>query len=447
MTGVTNPRAFEVTRRSVFALVWPVMLASITVPLMGVTDTAVIGQLGDAAMLGGLAVGAVMIDLIFTGLNFLRSATTGLTAQAVGAHDHAEQHNVLHRAMLLSVLVGLILVLLATPILSLGLKLMAPTAAVADAVKLYFAIRILAGPLTLLNFSILGWLLGLGLVRQGLLLQLLASSSNIFLSVYLGLMRGGGIEGVAWATVISELLMVLLGLWLVYRRGGLRGHGWLALLNKAKLIRTLSLNSDILIRSLILLFSFSFFTAQGSRLGEVTLAANAVLMNFFMLSAFMLDGFATATEQLVGRAIGANYRPAFDRTVKISLFWSGLLSLLLFVVMMLAGPYVIDLLSRSEAVREVAKTYLIWAALTGVFGVLAFQMDGVYIGATWSGEMRNMMILSFAAYILAWWWLMPIWHNHGLWLALEVFLGVRGVSLLLRLKSRRAAAFYSLSAK
>ncbi len=436
-----NPLAFAVTRRSVFALVWPVMLASITVPLMGVTDTAVIGQLGDAAMLGGLAVGAVMIDLIFTGLNFLRSATTGLTAQALGAQDHPEQNNVLHRAMLLSVVVGLILVLLAGPMLSLGLGWMAPTPAVAEAVSLYFSIRILAGPLTLLNFSLLGWLLGLGLARQGLMLQMFASVSNILLSVYLGLMQGWGIEGVAWATVISELAMVMLGLWMVYRRGGLQAHGWAALLDRARLKRTLSLNSDIMIRSMILLFSFSFFTAQGSRLGEVTLAANAVLMNFFMLSAFMLDGFATATEQLVGRAIGARYRPAFDQAVRISLFWSALLSVILFIVLMLAGPMLIDLLTRSEAVREMAKTYLIWAALTGVFGVLAFQMDGVYIGATWSGDMRNMMILSFAVYLLVWWWLMPIWHNHGLWLALEVFLGVRGLSLLMRLKSRRARAF------
>ncbi len=441
MSITPNPHAFKVTRQSVFALVWPVMLASITVPLMGITDTAVIGQLADVSMLGGLAIGAVIIDLIFTGLNFLRSATTGLTAQALGAHDRQEQHNVLHRAALLSVLIGLVLVSVASPMLNLGLKLMDPTPAVAAAVSAYFSIRILAGPLTLLNFSILGWLLGLGLARQGLMLQVFASAANIFLSIYLGLYRGGGIAGVAWATLISESLMLMLGVWMVYRRGGLDFNGWNALLDKVKLKRTLSLNSDIMIRSLILLFCFSFFTAQGSRLGDVTLAANAVLMNFFMLSAFMLDGFATATEQLVGRAIGAKYRPAFDQAVRISLFWSALLSLLLFVILMVAGPDLIDLLTRNEAVREQARIYLVWVALTGVFGVLAFQMDGVFIGATWSGDMRNMMILSFLIYMLAWWVFMPLWGNHGLWLALEVFLGVRGVSLLARLKARRNSTF------
>ena len=441
MPSLSNPLAFNVTRHSVFALVWPVMLASITVPLMGITDTAVIGQLGDASMLGGLAIGAVIIDLIFTGLNFLRSATTGLTAQALGARDQCEQNNVLHRAVLLSIVFGLVLVLLASPMLALGLKLMDPTPAVSAAVSVYFSIRILAGPLTLLNFSVLGWLLGLGLARQGLMLQVFSSVSNIVLSVYLGLYRGGGIEGVAWATLISEGLMSILGVWMVYRRSGLKFYGWEALLDRFRLKRTLSLNSDIMIRSLILLFSFSFFTAQGSRLGEVTLAANAVLLNFFMLSAFMLDGFATATEQLVGRAVGANYRPAFDKAVRISIFWSAVLSVCLFIGLMFAGPVLIDLLTNNEAVREQAKNYLFWVALTAVFGMLAFQMDGVFIGATWSADMRNMMVISFFIYIFAWWILMPMWGNHGLWMALEIFLGVRGVSLLARLKSRRAASF------
>ena len=217
MDSSDNPRAFEVTRRTVFALVWPIMLASITVPFMGITDTAVVGRLNDPAMLGGLAIGAVIIDLIFTGLNFLRSSTVGLTAQAMGAHDDVERNSVLHRAMLLSLLIGLLLIGLSGPILNTGLFFMQPTPGVADAVIVYFSVRILAAPFTLLNFSILGWLLGLARVRQGLALQLFSSSCNILLSIYLGLIRGGGIEGVAWATVISEILAALLGIAMVYR--------------------------------------------------------------------------------------------------------------------------------------------------------------------------------------------------------------------------------------
>jgi len=441
MSPKYNPRAFEVTRRSVFALVWPIMLASITVPFMGITDTAVIGQLGDAALLGGLAIGAVIIDLIFTGLNFLRSGTVGLTAQAQGARDCKEQNRVLHRAMLLSLIIGLMLIAFSGPILSLGIRLMEPTEAVGSAVALYFSIRIMAAPFTLFNYSILGWLLGLAHVRAGLVLQVFSSGCNIVLSVYLGLIQGGGISGVAWATVISEALAGLLGLYFAHRYSGLSWQGWRVLLDKAKIRRTLSLNSDIMIRSLILLFAFSFFTAQGSRLGEITLAANAVLINFFLLAAFMLDGFANATEQLVGRAIGARYRPAFDAAVRISLFWSTLLSVLLFLLLMLVGPLLIDLLTTNLLVQAEARTYLVWAALSSLFGVLAFQMDGVFIGATWSVDMRNMMLLSLLVYLLTWWYFMPIWGNHGLWLALEVFLGIRGISLLSRLKTRRRAAF------
>ncbi len=441
MSPSSNPRAFEVTRRSVFMLVWPIMLASITVPFMGITDTAVIGQLGDAALLGGLAIGAIIIDLIFTGLNFLRSGTVGLTAQALGAQDHAEQNRVLHRAVLLSLIIGVLLILLSGSILELGLRFMKPTEAVSNAVSTYFAIRILSAPFTLLNFSILGWLLGLAQVRVGLALQVVTSSANIILSIYLGLIQGWGISGVAWATVISEVLATLLGLVFVYRHAGMNWQGWQALFDKAKIRRTLSLNTDIMIRSFILLFAFSFFTAEGSRMGEVTLAANAVLFNFFLLTAFVLDGFANATEQLVGRAIGAQYRPAFDQAVRISLFWSALLSAVLFIILLFFGSLFINLLTTNTLVRAEAETYLIWAALSGLFGVLAFQMDGVFIGATWSADMRNMMIASLAAYLLAWWLFIPLWQNHGLWLALEVFLGVRGISLLSRLKTRRQAAF------
>lgn len=439
-----NTKAFEVTHKSVFAIVVPVTLAGMTTPLIGLTDMAVIGRLGDAALLGGLAIAAILFDLIFTSLNFLRSGTTGLTAQALGAQNTAEQTVILNRALLLSVGIGLAIILLSTPLLKLGLVFMQPSAAVSDAVKIYFSVRIIAAPLTLINYSILGWLLGLGLARQGLFLQIIANGSNIILSIYLGLIKGYGISGVAWATVISELIACLLGLALVHLRAGqFISTSWQQLLDKKALNRTLSLNLDIMIRSFILLFAFGFFTAQASRMGDIILAANAVLFNFFFLSGYILDGFATAAEQLVGRAVGARYLPAFNKAVRISLIWSAILAGILFIGFMLLGPALIDFMSTNTQVQTTAKEYLIWAALTGIFGVVAFQMDGVYIGATWSREMRNMMILSILAYLLAWWILTPIWGNHGLWLSLEIFLGFRGISLLSKLKSKRDIEFAS----
>lgn len=437
-----NPKAFEVTHQSVFAIVLPVTLASMTTPLIGLTDMAVIGRLGDAALLGGLAIAAILFDLVFSSLNFLRAGTTGLTAQALGAQDMPEQHAVLNRALLLSVMIGLAIVLFSTPLLNLGLLFMQPSAEVSQAVSIYFSIRVLAAPITLLNYSILGWLLGLGLAGQGLFLQIIANGSNVLLSIYLGLIQGYGLAGVAWATVISELIACVLGFVLVHMHAGrFVWSGWPSLLNQNAVRRTFSLNRDLMIRSFVLLFAFGFFTAQGSRMGDIILAANAVLFNFFLLSAYILDGFATATEQLVGKAVGARYRPAFDNTVRISLFWSTLLAAILFVILMLFGPVFIAWLTTNVEVQTEANNYLIWTALTGLFGVLAFLMDGVYIGATWSREMRNMMILSIIAYLACWWLFTPIWGNHGLWLALEVFLGVRGVTLFAKLKTNRDIEF------
>lgn len=417
------------------------MLASISVPLMGLTDVAVIGRLGDAALLGGLAVGAILFDFIFVGLNFLRAGTIGLTAQALGANDTLEQNAILLRAMLLSCAIGLPLVFFSKGILNVGLYFMQPSESVASAVRIYFLIRILAAPFTLLSYSILGWLFGLGKARLGLALQLLGSGINIGLSIYLGLFKNGGIHGVAWATFYAELVTVMVGIIVVLRIIWLNRPKTHQIMDKKKIWRTMSINSDIMIRSFALIFAFSYFTAMGSRFGDVVLAANAILMNFFMLAAFILDGFANATEQLVGRSIGSKNRLAFDQTIRISGFWSAVVAVALFVVFMIFGPWLVDFLSHNEAIRATAKNYVIWAALTGIFGALAFLMDGVYIGATWTSEMRNLMLLALAIYLFVCSLGVFLWGNHGLWFALEVFLIVRGVSLFYLLKNKRKTVF------
>ncbi len=437
MNQQKNPNAFTVSHRQVFAIALPMTLAYLSTPLLGIVDTAVVGRLGDAALLGGLAVGAILFDLVFTTFNFLRSGTTGLTAQALGAADDKEQQAVFFRALIVALVGGTLCILFGKPLLHVGLYFMQPTLGVAEATLEYGAIRLFSSPFALANYVILGWLLGLGRAGLGLLLQTILNGTNIVLSIYLGLHLQLGISGVAWATVIGESIAMITGLFMVWRIMRLRptasAH---RIFNKAKILSTLSLNRDILIRSFVLLFAFVFFTAQGSRLGETTLAANAVLMNFFMMGGFLLDGFATAAEQLAGRAIGANYRPAFDRTVRLTLAWGFLFAAVLCAIFWLAGPSLIALLTTNPDVQQVANTYLIWAALTTLIGVLAFQMDGIFIGSTWSSDMRNMMLVSMAVYLLVWSLATPLWGNHGLWLALETFLGIRGVTLLWRLQYR-----------
>ena len=433
---------FEVTHRTVLAIAVPMTLAFVTTPLLGLVDTAVVGRLGVAAQMAGLAVGAVIFDVVFSSLNFLRAGTTGLVAQAYGARDVPEQAAVVARALLIAVTLGLAAWLLAGPILAAGLSLVAPEPAVTEAVSLYFGIRIIAAPLTLANYVLLGWALGVARAGLGLALQIALNGVNIALSLWLGLGLGWGIEGVAWATVIAEGVALALGLaaiGLLLKGTALPTPARIA--DRAAFARLFALNRDILIRSFCLLGTFFAFTALGARFGTDVLAANAVLMNFFMISGFFLDGLATAAEQLAGRAVGARWRPAFDASVRLSLLWGVVLGGLLTAAFLLLGPQLIDLLTTNEAVRATARAYLPWAAATAVAGAVAFQMDGVFIGATWSREMRDWMLVSTAAFAATAWLARDAMGNHGLWLALLVFLGARGVTLLARLPARRDQEF------
>ncbi|MEM7302540.1 MAG: MATE family efflux transporter [Pseudomonadota bacterium] len=442
MDAEQSPRPFNVTNAMVFNIAWPMTLAFLTTPLLGIVDTAVVGQLGDAALMGGLAVGAILFDIIFTTFNFLRAGTTGLVAQAFGKGSRLEEQAVLLRSALVSIAGGLLVILLAGPMLEFGLYAMSPTQAVADATRTYFTIRILAAPLTLANYTVLGWLLGLGQAGRGLAVQTVLNGVNIALSVYFGLILGWGIEGVAWATVCGEAAGLAMGaafLWAGLDRKQVPDRP--TLFQKKEWVRLFAVNRDILIRSFCLVFAFAFFTAQGAQFGEATLAANAVLFNFFIVAGYFLDGFATAAEQLAGRAVGAQYRPAFDRAVKLTLFWGSVLAILCSVVSFLFGPLLIDAMTTNTEVREIARLYLPWAAFAAIAGVVAFQMDGVFIGATWSRDMRDMMLISLVAYLAVFYALVPVFENHALWFAIEIFLGLRGITLFYRMNIRLRETF------
>lgn len=435
-------RPFTVTFATVFAIAWPMTIAYLTTPLLGLVDTAVIGQLGVAAALGGLAMGAVMLDVVFFSFSFLRSGTTGFTAQAMGRHDRVEQQVVFVRAIVIAIACGLLIVVAGPLLVRLGLALIEPTPAVEGTVIIYSSIRIYAAPLTMVNYVILGWLLGLGKAGQGLKIQLLLNGVNIVFSILLGLTLELGVAGVAWATLIGEACAVLYGGLIVARHLEVKIlPGSAEIFNRQKLFNLMAVNRDTMIRSFCLLFSFIWFTSQGSQLGETILAVNAVLMNFFIIGGYFLDGFATAAEQLVGRAIGAHYRPAFDRSIRLVTVSGFVLAGSLTAILWLFGPALIDLLTTNELIRQQARIYLPWAAITALAGVVAFQMDGVFMGATWTKDMRNMMLLSFAAFLIICWTAIPILGNHGLWLALEIFLGLRGITLWWRMKVNAAKFF------
>lgn len=433
---------FEVTHRMVLGLALPMTFGFLTVPLLGITDTAVAGRLGDPSVLAGLAIGAVLFDLIFGSFNFLRASTTALVAQAWGREDRAEQEAVFWRALATAVACGIVIVLVSGPLLDLGLWIMSPDAETAAATAHWFMIRVLSVPAGLANFAILGYLLGRGQTRSGLFLQVLINAINIMLTVFLGLTLGYGIEGIAWATVTAELLGAIVGLAVVLRpfrqRNPLRVPGTFA---AAKLRALFALNADILIRTFVLIGAFLILTRIGTSFGPVTLAANAVLMNFFMVGGFWLDGLANAAETIIGRSIGAGHRPTFERGVWLTGIWSAVLAALTTLLFLAIGNPLIDFLTTVPEVRAEAYDHLPWAALTALSGFLAFHMDGVFIGATWSHAMRNRMLMAFAGYCLALGVLVPAFGNHGLWASLNVFLILRGIFLLMRLPALTAGAF------
>jgi MATE family multidrug resistance protein len=370
-------RPFEVTHRLVFRLAAPMTLAYVSVPLIGVIDTAVIGQLGDPVLLGGIAVGAIVLDVVFVTFNFLRSGTTGLTAQAFGAADDREISAVLARSVAVAILCGLALLVLQWPLITAGVLLMNPGATVAAAMREYLTVRIWAAPFGLVNYALLGWFIGIGRSGTALAVQTIFAGLNIALSVWFVLGLDLGVAGVAWGSVLAEVITVALQIPLVLRLNPRRNRPSRArFLDRQGFRRLLGVNRDIMIRSFSLLFAFGFFTRQGAQYGEVILAANALLMHFFVVGGYFLDGFATAAEQLSGRAVGARFRPAFERVVWLTTLWGVATALLLSAVYALAGPVVIDLMTTAPDVRSVARDYLVWAVLTPLAGVVAFRWTG-----------------------------------------------------------------------
>ena len=441
-TSPDSRRAFDVTHRMVLAIAIPMTLGLVTVPLVGIVDMAVIGQLGDAALMGGIAIGALLFDIIAVSCNFLRMGTTGLTAQAVGAQDRVSQRAVAYRALLLALLIGVVVILAGPFITPWALTAMGGSSEVNEAANTYLLIRLYAMPFSLANFAIFGWLFGLGKSRTGMILLILLNSVNILLTIWFVLGLKMSVSGAALGTVAGEILAVILGLGVM---AYLLRKDWRVplprLFNKDAFLRFMALNRDIFIRSIVMLITFALFTSLSARQGDDILAANELLLHFFMFGGFFLDGIAIAAEQLSGRAIGAHYRPAFDKTVRLSLIWGLWLGAGLSALMWIFGGYFIDFLTTSPEVRSLARAFLIWAAMTPLVSTLAFQMDGIFIGATWSSAMRNVMLTATAIFIIGAFGMMELVGNHGLWLAMLAFLAMRGLGLWVLLPSRRNASF------
>jgi MATE family multidrug resistance protein len=416
----------KVTTARVFAIAGPAMVANLTTPLIGIVSTSAVGRLGDAALLGGVAMASVIFDCMFWLFAFLRMSTVAFTAQSIGAGEADELRALLARALVVAGLIGAALILLQLPLAAILLTAMGGSASATAAAKTYFAIRIWSAPLALGNYVVLGWLIGQARAALALSVQVAINLVNMGVTVLLVLVLGAGIAGAAIAAVTAEAAGLLFGV-LIARRL-LRGRLTVSratLFDRAKLMRMLAVNRDIMIRTAALIAAFLFFTAQGARSGDVTLAANAVLNNFLLVSAFFLDGLANAAEQLCGQAFGARDKTAFSGATRLVVLWGLAFALAVAVVFALFGPHLIDIMTASVDVRSMARNFLVFVVVSPLLAVFAFAFDGVYIGATWARDMRNLMVASLGIFLAAWLALRSF-GNAGLWAALLVHYAARG---------------------
>jgi multidrug resistance protein, MATE family len=417
--------------RRVLTLAFPIVLANLTQPILGAVDTAVAGHLGSAADLGGVALGGLFFNFVFWGFGFLRMGTTGLVAQAFGAGDHAALRVNVVRALLLAFAIGALVLVIQAPLIRYVIALIGGSQEVQANARVYCEGRIGSAPFALANYVVLGYLLGTQRVRVALAAQVFINGVNVIAVLLYVYALHWGIAGIGAATATADTCGFAFGaavLWRLRPRG-LSPLQWTTVLEANALKRLVVLNRDIFLRTLCLLGSFGWFAHLGARQGDAILAANALLLNFQTFMAYGLDGFAHAAEALVGAAIGARDRDAFRQAVKVNLFWSVLGALGFSLVYWTAGGWIIDRLTDQAAVRDAARTFLPWAALSPLISVWGFLLDGVFIGATRTHDLMRAMALSLVLFLAASWALVGPFGNHGLWAALLLFMAARGLTL------------------
>jgi MATE family multidrug resistance protein len=438
-----NPTQFQtrITTARVFAIAGPAMVANLTTPLIGIVSTTAIGRLGDAALLGGVAMASVLFDCLFWLFAFLRMSTVAFTAQSLGAGETQELRAILVRGFIVAGLIGTALIALQVPLAALLLGAMGGSEGVTRAAKSYFLIRIWSAPLVLANYVVLGWLIGQARAKLALATQIVINLVNAGTTTLLVLVFNAGIAGAAIAAVIAEATGLALGILIAVRlTGGKLYIPRATLFERAKLMRMLAVNRDIMIRTAALITAWLFFAAQGARAGDVTLAANSVLNNFLLLSSFFLDGLANAAEQLCGQAYGARDKAAFSSATRLVVLWGFAFAFVVAIALALLGPVLIDIMTANAEVRRAAREFLIFVIASPLLAVFAFAFDGVYIGATWARDMRNLMVLSLLIFLGAWLALRSF-GNAGLWGALLVHYAARGGLEALRYPALLKASF------
>jgi len=422
--------ADRLTHKRILNIAFPIVLSNATVPILGAVDTGVIGQLGAAAPIGAVGLGAIILSSLYWVFGFLRMGTTGMTAQAIGAKDHPETAALLSRSLMIGITAGLAIIVLQIPLFWAAFKLAPASNDVETLARTYLKIRVFSAPAAIALFGINGWLIAHARTRAVLVLQFWMNGLNITLDLLFVLSFHWGVEGVAIATFLAEWSGLALGLWLS-RAGFAKGlwRNWAQIFDPFKLRRMAVVNGDIMLRSVMLQAAFTSFLFLGARFGDTTLAANQVLLQFMYITAYTMDGFAFAAEALIGQALGAKNRTVFRRSVYLTSFWGVAITLVLTLAFWLWGGAAIDVMTTAPDVRLEARRYMPWMVLAPLAGVACWMLDGIFIGATRTGDMRNMMLISVIVYVASLLLLLGPYGNHGLWASLLLFFIARGLTL------------------
>ncbi|WP_283391770.1 MATE family efflux transporter [Millionella massiliensis] len=426
--------------RKILALAIPNIVSNITIPLLGMVDLAIVGRLGNDALIGGIAVGGTIFNFLYWNFSFLRMGTSGFTAQAYGARNFDEAARVLVRALSVAVAVALVIWALQLLVVRLAMGVMEGSEAVEQAASRYFLVRVWAAPATLSLYAFTGWFIGMQNSRTPMWISIGINVVNIGCSLAAVRLFGMGIEGVALGTVIAQWSGVALALLIIrryygrfFRRDTFRHSG---VLSWPVMRRFFKVNSDIFLRTLCLVAVFTYFTIASTRMGDTLLAVNTLMLELFTLFSYMMDGFAYAGEALAGRYCGAGNTPMLHRAVRGLLRWGVVVMLFFTLLYAVAGEQILRIFTSSEAILDAARDYAVWAVLVPVCSFLAFILDGIVVGITATWIMRNAMfcatIVFFAVYAV----LMPLLGNAGLWIAFLAYLLMRGVVQLALSKHR-----------
>lgn len=421
--------------RDVWRIAGPALIANSTGPMVAIVDTWAIGHLPDPVLLGAIALAGFVFSYIYWAFGFLRMSTTGLVAQAHGSDDYTRIDLITLRSLLLGLFIGLGILILQVPVIELAFTVFAPSAKLAGHVQQYIDIRIWAVPVVLVRVAIVGFLIGTQRARTALVLELVLNLTNAGLNLLFVVVLGWGVAGVAAGSLIAEYLAGLVAIAILF---GLRGQALLRQLSDARFWvlsafkRLLVVNTYLFIRTLFLLGAFALVYRTSTQLGEITLAANYVLLTFTTLIALGLDAVAYAAEAYVGDAVGKQSRIRLQQFVKVTFFWALLMSVGYSLVFGVWGNVIIAALTDQLPVRAEAAEQLLLFALLPVVAVWSYQWDGIFIGATRSADMMWTMIVAFVVFVGLLYWLTADYGNRGLWVAFLVFFAMRGIGLGVR---------------